>query len=232
MDQSNNFISNEVFNRLTGAFYKYFFESFVNSKDERSGNVATLLFLAILAYAGVEASKVLFRKNFGVNGISIGRLFLSSIAFIILGIVTYYYYSGFDTETAEMGTQSSFLAASLFYFILAIYIFLKGMLSRKQNALHPNYRGDSSVLGFLMKGKRGWKQSTVQNVAEPLFLLAIGIFLSAVNLWWGIPLVFCAISVWLHLAMEAIMGVGEISELLSNAGYAYSKGQSFSEVVN
>ena len=214
----------QIFNRLTGSIWKYAFETTVaDSKDpnkRRSGNILFLIIVAILAYAGVEAAKLLFRKNFGKKGISITRMVLSIIAFLIISGITFYYYTTFTLEDASIGSKESFLYTAIFYIVLSGYILFRGINSISKNPKIEAYRGDSYLLGFLMKGKKGWSQSLVQNLAEPLLLLAFGIFFTGINLFWGIPLIFCAISCWVHLLLETIVGlVKERNYLSDKRGY-------------
>jgi len=70
-------------------------------------------------------------------------------------------------------------------------------------------------------------------LAEPILVLAIGIFLTPINFLLGIPLIFCAISVWIHYAYEALRGLlNARNDLSDNKGYSEQYEQSFSEVVN
>lgn len=225
--------NDQIFNTLGKSFGKYAFEGLVDSKNERATNVAVLLALALLAYAGVEAVNLMFRKNFGKKGVNVYRLLLSSLAFVVIAVVAFNYYFDYTPDSMYMGSKSSFLATGIFYILLTVFILIKGITALSQqsdHAIHERYRGDSALLGFLAKGS--WNPALVQNLGEPLLLLSFGFFLMPINLLWGIPLMFCAISSWLHLLMETIMGVLGVRNLLSNKGYVHSKNKTFSEVIN
>ena len=222
-----------IFNQLGKSFGKYTFEALVDSKNDRNGSVAILLALALLAYGGVEAVQLIFRKNFGKKGVNVYRLILSTIVFVVLAIVSFNYYNDYTSDLISMGSKSSFLATGIFYLALAVFILVKGILAlsqKKTHAIHESYRGDSGLLGFLARGT--WSQSLVQNLAEPLLLMSIGFFLLPINSLWGIPLMFCALSSWIHLLMETIMGIVGIRNILSDKGFVHSKNKGFTEVVN
>ena len=111
-----------------------------------------------------------------------------------------------------------------------IFLSIKAISQRGKNEqIHPSYRGDSYVLGFLEK--RGWTQAKIQNVAEPLLVLSIGVLLSVYNILLGIPLIFSALSVWIHYAYEAIGGLIEARDMLSDVkGMPQNEPKEFSEV--
>lgn len=221
--------SDDVFDSLSGSFFKYL----IDSEDDKNKSAQTRLMLvaiAILAFVGVEAVKVVFRKNFGSKGLSLFRVILSAVAFILLAWLALEMMA--DPDAAEVGTQASFKYAAGFYVLFALYILVKGIIEKVKpnSSVHAQYRGDSILLGFLMKA--GWSQAKVQNLAEPLFTFAIGLFLSAVNPIWGLPIVFCAISVWLHLIMEAVFGISQVRDVLAEKGYQASQKSQFNEVTN
>ena len=227
--------SDEVFKQLSGSFFHHFAESFLNGKNERSQKLAIFLFIVILAYAGVEAVKIFFRSNFGKKGLDIWKWLLSLVAFIAIGIIALNDYLAIEQYSTTLGNSKDFLLhTSVFYFVLALLLLVKGIIEfrkKKTNPVHPSYRGDSTVLGFL--GESGWKQAKIQNLAEPLLVLAVGIFLSPINLLLGLPLVFCAISVWIHYAYEAIRGLLIARNQLSDKqGFPEHYGRKFSRVVN
>jgi hypothetical protein len=153
------------------------------------------------------------------------------MAFTLIIVVTLIRYFNFEELTDTYASQSSYLATAVFYIILSLYILVKAILSKINNrrVINEAYRGDSFWLSFLMKS--GWQQSLVQNLAEPMLFLAFGFFLLPVNLYWGIPLIFFAVSTWAHLGMEAVMELDEIRNSLSNKGYVYAKGSKFSKPI-
>lgn len=225
--------NDQLFSQLGRSFWKYAFEAIVDSKNDRNSNVAILLALALLAYSGVESVNLIFRTNFGNKGVNVYRLILSVLSFTVVTVFAFKNYFNFNQDSMAIGSESSFLATGIFYILLILYILIKGIRSffqKSTNVIHERYRGDSQLLGFLIKGN--WSPSLVQNLAEPLLLLSIGFFLLPINSLWGLPLMFCAISSWIHLLMESIMSVVGIRNILADKGYVHSKNKTFSEVIN
>lgn len=232
MDNPNRIVDEHLFNNLSGNFFKYLLESFTNSnpKDNRAGNMVMLLAVAILAYAGVEAVKLIFRSNFGAKGVSLTRLVLSVVAFLALSGVSFYFYSNYDDSPITWASKGSFFYTSIFYVSISAFIIYKGTVKAKNQQVNPNYRGDSTVLGFLLKS---WKQSRIQNFAEPLLCLALGVYLAPYNMLLGIPLIFCAISAWLHLAVEsAVSNLGLLRDYLTDRDSPRNRQKSFMTASN
>jgi len=219
--------SDEVFNNLGGAFFRYAEETGDPTKNSAEIRLAVVA-LGILVIVGHEAIKIIFRRNFGSEGLSMTKLIIAALAF---GIISYSSYSIYEAESDFMQANSlnSDIITSIFYTFLAIYILVKGFTQKAKpnDGFHTQYRGDSTLLSFLVKG--GWSPAKVQNQAEPLLTLALGVFLSAINLLWGLPLIFCAVSVWLHSVLESIMGLSKVRDTLAEQGYSKSQQDRFSE---
>lgn len=221
--------SDDIFSSLGGSFFKYL----IDSSDDKNKSAQTrliLVALALLAFVGVEAVKVIYRTNFGSKGLSLFRVILSAIAFGILAFAAFGMGTVYDADAQAFGSQTSFMLTAGFYALLTAYVLTKGIMAKVKpatNVIHEQYRGDSTLLSFLMRD--GWSQAKVQNLAETLLTLALGAFLTAVNPLWGIPLAFCAISVWLHLLMEAIFGVSQVRDVLAERGYQMSKEAEYAE---
>lgn len=223
--------SEAIFKQISTSFPKYLFESIVNGKDERTSNVVVLMSLALLAYAGVETTQLAFRRNFGKKGVSPTRFVLSSIAFFVIAWFAYSFHTG-KFIGDWWGAQSSFLFTAIFYLILGLYTLITGIIAASKdnpNVFDEFYRGDSFLLSFLVAG--GWKPSLIQNLAEPLLLFAIGVFFLPYSLLLGLPLVFCAISTWLHAGLEFYLEVGEERNRFANEGHLYSKNRKFSKII-
>lgn len=220
--------SEDVFKNLSGSLFRYAIES-TNERNNSAVFRLLLVLIGIFSFIGVEAVKVIYRSNFGKNGLSLFRAILSSILFAVIAYLSIIASNGNFDSLSKLGSKPTFQVTAIFYGFLSLYILVKSFYQKlKPNEnIHPNYRGDSTILGFLMKSSLS--QASVQNFAEPLSMLALGIFFSAVNFLWGLPLVFCAISVWLHLLMESFMGLSSIRDTLAEKGYAQSKEGSFSE---
>ena len=228
--------SEEMFSELSGSFLNYAFNGLMSEKDDKSKKIAMLLAIVIFAYAGVEAVKLIFRNNFGAKGLDIWRLVLSFGAFIGIGLIAFNDYSTYGEYEylADYGSKNSFLITTILYSVLALYILVKGIIEvrkRSTNSVLSSYRGDSTILSFLKDS--GWSQSKIQNFAEPLLVLAIGIFLSPINFLLGLPLVFCAISVWIHFGYEWIRGlVNKRDNLSDNMGFPEQQERRFSQAIN
>lgn len=230
----------ELFAKFSEGLFKYALDAFVGSGNKnRSGNMIMILaiilslfiFIALL-YAGVETVKLLFRDNFGKKGVNIVRVIISALAFLALSYVSYSMYSDFYYEYEVYGSHKSFLFASITFLVVGLAVLIKGILvSVRDNPVYdPIYRGDSNILGFLIKD--GWSQSMVQDLAEPLFFLSFGFCLFSFNYVWGLPFIFCAISAWIHLGIESAFGFFDERKNLTNKGYAYTHNREFSKVVN
>ena len=222
--------TDDIFESLGGIFFKNLIDS-TNEKNSAAQTRLILAGIALLTFVGAEAVKILFRNNFGSKGINLLRAFLCLVGFglISAGCIAAWFQSD-SPDLEQIGSPKSFLLAGIFYAILGIYVFAKAIVqkARAKDLVHPQYRGDSYLLSFLMKS--GWSQAKVQNLAEPLLTLAIGIFPTPVNLLWGIPLLFCALSVWLHQLFELIFGVSHVRDVLAERGYQISRENGFSEV--
>lgn len=230
----------ELFANFSEGLFKYALDAFVGTGNKNKGNnmmiiLALILVLFIfiaLIYAGVETVKLFFRNNFGSKGVSMIRAIISAIAFLVLAYLCFTGYSDFYFDYEAYGSQESFLFASITFLFVGLIVFVKAILARvRDNKVYdPIYRGDSNLLSFLVKG--GWNQSMVQDLAEPLLFLALGVYLFSFNYIWGLPFIFCAISTWLHLGIEAVFGFFDERKELTNEGYAYTHNRKFSNVVN
>lgn len=221
--------SEDVFQSLGGSFFRYG----IDALDKRNKGAQLRFFLvslALLTYVGVEIVKLVFRDNFGSKGISPIRVILSVIAlFTIAGVSLIMTFGSKQDFEGINGNPAEFFVIFIFYLSMAIYISLKALRAYKHpnDKIHPNYRGDSTILTFLMND--GWSQAKVQNLAEPLLVMALGIFFSIVNVVWGFPLICCAISVWLHMILEYFMGISSVRDILAQKGYNQTRPGEFSE---
>ncbi len=165
---------------------------------------AQLLAFGILAFIGEEAIQVVFRKNFGAQGLSRWRIVLCVILFELIAIACFA--MSFAGEPIPVASPASFILAGFFYLLLGVYVIWKGWADWKEaqsnTRVHPDFAGESNLLSFLIKD--GWSQSKVQYLAEPLLVIAIGILFCGINPFWGIPLIYCGISVWVCAIVEAI----------------------------
>lgn len=219
--------SNNLFEMLFKIALKGIFNppSSSNPKDNRGENELMLALLGLLAFVGADAVKVVFRKNFGIKGLNLIKVVLASIAF---GAISYFafHFSQVDTEiNLDYGSHKSYHLAGVFYAILSLYVLVTGIYHKARAAklnFHPEYRGDSFLLASLIE-KNGWKQSTVQNWIEPLIVVTLGGLISISNLLWGLPIVFCGLSVWGHQFIEYLFGHNPVNTKMQDHGYKAEK---------
>lgn len=215
--------SNDLFDTLFRIVLKNTFNPQKTGKDDnRAENELMMAAVALLAFVGADALKVVFRKNFGRDGFSMFRVVLSFIAFLLIAGIGFYLGIADEDIDPAVGTPLTFLLGGVFYTLLGFYVLLKGILHKrrsKQLSVHPTYRGDSHLLAFLIKNS-GWSQSSVQNWAEPLFTLVLGCLLASINLLWGAPLVFCALSVWGYQIVEYLFAANPVADRVQKNGYS------------
>ncbi len=166
-------------------------------------NRGLLAALGLLAFVGEEAVQVLFRKNFGKDALDPQRILGCFILFELLAGI-FFFVEGSPDSTDKIGSHESSVWGGIFYFLLGLVVLIKGMrgIEKAKGSKKPyKYAGDSAVLGFL-KSERG--EPEIQRVWEPVFVLAIGIFFSFINILWGFPIIYCGLSVWACLILDEI----------------------------
>ncbi|MCW5921441.1 MAG: hypothetical protein KIS77_03800 [Saprospiraceae bacterium] len=177
-----------------------FLGSLIVGKDK-----LTWVILAMLAFVGEEAVQVIFRRNFGPGGLSGLRIVVCFILFELIAVIFFLLNLYADGSSKIIGSPESFAWAGVFYFILGFIVLRNGLkgIAKARNSNRPyKFVGESAVLSFLKKD--GWSENKIQNLAEPILTLAVGIFLSFINILWGIPIIYCALSVWACMVMDAI----------------------------
>lgn len=220
--------SDDLFSMLFRTVLKNFFvpNNSGNPKDNRAENEMMLAALGLLAFVGADALMVVFRKNFGARGLSLFRVVLAFLAFGILSVAGYVLSRPDSAIDPRFGTRPTYLVASVFYALFGLYVLVMGIRHRRESArlpdLHLYYTGDSHLLDSLVT-KSGWSQANVQTWAEPLLTLAIGGLLTAVNLLWGLPLVFCALSIWGRQIVGYVIGGNPVNERIQRQGYRNSQ---------
>lgn len=108
--------SNDLFNILFRIVLKNTFapNTSGNPKDNRAENELMLAALGLLAFVGADALKVVFRKNFGSQGLSLLRVVLAFLAFLIIAGISYHL-SRPDVEIdPKFGTHKTYLISSIF----------------------------------------------------------------------------------------------------------------------
>lgn len=176
-----------------------------SNKPDPNSQMRTQLFaFGILAFIGEEAVQVVFRKNFGAKGLSRWRIVLCFILFELIAITCFV--TSQIKDALPIASPASSILSGFFYLILGIYVIRKGWSDWKEaqnnTQVHPHFAGESNLLSFLLKD--GWSQSKVQYLAEPILVIAIGVLFCGINPFWGVPLIYCGISVWVCAVVEAI----------------------------
>jgi hypothetical protein len=177
----------------------------IGVKDKSALIRLILSTIALLAVIGEEGVQVIFRKNFGKKGLSPFRIVACSI---LLGVISFLSFKSFfdiDFRFVE-ANSTTFVLSGIFYLIFALLILIKGFVAIKEaedSKEHPEFAGDSELLSFLVKENKS-NQQRVQLLEEPVLVLAIGVLISSINFLWGLPLVYCAFSVWINKIVETI----------------------------
>lgn len=176
-------------------------------KDNNPAYIRLVIALAgILLFVGNEAVKVIFRKNYGFNGISMFRVIVCFLCFLLLGIISVTFSFESSEKLSEMWFgRVSFFVSGAFYIGLSFYLLRKALLGRKnsiQRQDYSNYHGDNDLLNLLHL--HGWSESKIKYLAEPLYTLLLGTAVLFYNPFASIPFFICALSVWGYGIMEFI----------------------------
>lgn len=217
--------TDDLFSTLLRVVLKNFFlpNNSGNPKDNRAENELMLAAIGLLAFVGADALMVVFRKNFGSRGLNLFRVVLAFLAFWAFSAICYILSRPDSNIDPSFGTRSTYLIASGFYALFGLYVLIMGIWHKRESAhqppdLHPYYTGDSHLLDSLVT-KSGWSQVNVQKWAEPLLTLVLGGLLATINLLWGLPLVFCAFSIWGRQIVEYLIGSNPVNQQLKQRGY-------------
>lgn len=228
--------SEEFFNTLARQGVRTAGETIFDNQPPAPGKPSAddrlmIIMLGILVFAGREAVSVVFRKNFGAAGINIARLILCFLLFSGISTIAFFQVNSTDEFATETGTSDSHFITGMLYVTLALFVLVKGIAQRTKaikNGNFSNYGGDSYLLSFLIKD--GWKQQTIQNLAEPLLTLAIGVVLCFFNLLAGIPLIFCAISVWGYFLIQWLFMGNNLQHNIEKINRQHQQPDHFNEI--
>jgi len=156
-----------------------------------------LAIAGLLVFIGVEAIKTFCRKDFAVTQRGMLRFVFCFLAFGGIAAFSFSMINSRESYAIQYGTPQSHLVTGLVYAVTALYILITGMLqftATRDGSPGLTLNGRSYLLGFLTKD--GWKESTIQNLAEPLLLIAIGTALCFYDPYGGVPFIFCGAAVW------------------------------------
>lgn len=222
--------TDETFNGLGRSLLKYLVDSL---GDKNGSAVLRFLFilLAILCFIGAEAVKVVFRTNFGRNGINMAKIISCSILFAGISFSLLFLWNNGYPDLKWVGMQKFYLPGGVFYGFLSLVVLFKAIFEKSKPArsdVQPLYQGDSTAFGFL--SRYGWSQSSIQHVAEPLWLLCVGAGTLVYGFLLGIPIIFCAISVWVHPLIEAKFRSNHIRDTINQKGHQTRNADDFSPI--
>lgn len=189
----------EMFNYLWKLFAKKTVESETNGKRDDS-LIFTLIVLGILAFVGYEAVRVFFRKNFGMTVGNWIRVGLCVLCFAAIAVVAFTNVDSTNSFGTDSDSSDARFATGIIYSVFAITLLVKSIKDRNRHG-DDLYNGDSVLLHFL---KKDWGQALVQNLAEPILALTLGVVFCMFDLIGGIPLIFCALSAWGNTLFELL----------------------------
>lgn len=177
----------------------------VGATQGKDGNapraIAAIFFFALaFIFSGVEAVKILLRRDFAKNSIDLFPLLLSGLSFIGWGgwclsvPVSILMFADSNIDISPIGSIASFVIGGLFYLFVGLRVLVRGYGEWKNshNEDGGTTLGVSTILGFLRDS--GWSEYQIKQIAEPSLLFATGVLLSGINLFLGIPLFFCGVS--------------------------------------
>jgi len=170
-----------------------FLGAFSNSKELNPGRfvIAILLFAIAFLFVGVEALKVIFRRNLRRSEVNIILIIISALAFFGWGWLCFSLKEGEGyLEISKSLTFAGWLYLAVGLLVLARGIFEWNKSNDKKNK--GTLLGESILLGFLKNS--WWNEYRLKMIAEPLTVFAIALPFTALNFYLGIPLIFCGVS--------------------------------------
>lgn len=182
-------------------------KNILSSGDDK-GKEDKLLYaiMALLLYSGSEGISIIFRNNFGRNGLNIGMIIGCFIGLGGIAGFSFYFYFTPEKMPEGYGSPLSYLITGIFFSIIAIFILVRGIVLI-WNALEAGdlseYPGESNLLSFLKKER--WSDGQIKFIAEPFTVISIGGAYAFFNLMGGLALMFCAVSVWARALVEIII---------------------------
>lgn len=209
-------MANEI-EKQTLNFFVMGIREFLGSFDSRGeappGRIVIAIFLLLIAFlfVGVEALKVLFRKNFSREAVSVVQIIIAGAAFFGWGWLC------FSLKEDNLELEDVFGFAGWFYIALSVLVLVRGVFEWQKSyskKLKGTILGESTILGFLKNS--WWTEYRILMIAEPLTVFAIALPLVAVNFYLGIPLVFCGISQVIFNLIFSIRVVEETSDNLDS----------------
>ena len=163
----------------------------MKEKDNQPGMIKVLgygfiICVLLIAFAGVEAIKAIFRKNYGMNSQSVVRLLLSTILFLSGGVFSFFMVNSESSLATSIGSPDSHLVTGVVLSFMAIYILVNGLANLNQN--HPEEAEGVTPLPDI--------------TYEPWVAFAVSLVFAYFNLLGGAIIFSCCLSVWLYPLIE------------------------------
>lgn len=147
-----------------------------------------------------EGTRVIFRHNFGKDGISLLRIIICTICFAFFSYLAFTE-EHFDYDIKKStSTSISFYITGTIFALLAVLILIKGCISWNRAKPYSDHRGDSGLLSFLHN--YNIKPNIIQLIAEPFYIITLGILFCFYNIVGGTAIIFCGVSIWLCALLE------------------------------
>lgn len=162
-----------------------------------------LILGALLTFAGNAAAKVVFWRNPKLSKMDIFLFLASAAGFVIVGGI----YVNMSHKSDTTRDSDSNVVIGIIYIMLGLYILVRGISHCRNKKVKDN----SSRLKLVSFKNKIWSDKMIHELGEPLIIVVIGLILTAYNEQAGLPLFFCALSVWLHVAKDRIMGKNDLS---------------------
>lgn len=193
----------------------------------------TLALLGILTFVGREAIIITFRRNFPEGSLSLFRIILCFLGFAGLGVL--FFSLSFDTGEDFIrwsGNPSSYKVTGVLIFLVGLFVLIKGIIEfiKSRNYSSSNLNGESYLYKVLSKD--GWKNSLIQNFAEPFIFILIGGIYSIYNFIGFIPLAVCSISYWLNLLIVTMFDNKPLNQQASKMNTKNNQEKKYYEVNN
>ena len=204
----------------------------MNEKNNAAQFRFTLAAIGILFFTGAEAVRVVFRKDIYISQYSMIFIIVAFLCFTCLGVVPFFLFEYADENTLFFGNSDIQFVTGILYIALAVFVLIKGIMygmKSKEGVGSLSENGLNNTLTFLSGGKSGWSQKQIQNIGEPVFILLLGIILCFINILAGLPLVACALSVWLFQLFNYVFGPTDIHKRAKDLQNKTNATGSFSE---
>lgn len=178
-----------------------------NKKDD----MLIFIVLGLILIVATEPLKVLLRRNIGKLSISMPRLVVACILYLIWAVIIFAIIADGKFQQFRIGL----LAGVVFYFLLSLFILILGVKEysvakmrynqNKSEILQHLYRGDSVFFVNRINKSKGQDLTKIWLKTEPSFCFWTGLLLTIVPafihpifLMLGAPLLVSSLSFWFN----------------------------------